>query len=380
MGRATLALINVPSSSSPGSRLLAAGLVGDRLAPPQHGCDCAVALAGRGRCSSWWGATRGRTQPRGRPGRLALLEVCRPSGCCGRRTRPVPHSSSGSPCSALAGGRGPAHRDDVRAGVAALALVAVAAGVDRRAVRQQRRRPRLLGRGRPRDRRPGRALWLLPGQTSASYVWSDRRPDDVVQGLYDEREAMVRTTVANSTPQGASLLAGLDRTAAGGQPSPAALAAVSRYLGVGSLVVRSDVDNASVGGADPAVVAVRWRDHRGSRSAHTFGAASEPTAGPTARGCLRPSTTPSGRSRAMQLSALVTVVGDATRRPRPGPARDPRRLAAVPPRCGRRRDRSWAGCSDARQGRPHRHEPAAEAVPNRLTEDRGPPVAADGRR
>ncbi len=218
-------------------------------------------------------------------------------------------------------------------------------------------------------------LWLLPGQTSASYVWSDRRPDDVVQGLYDEREAMVRTTVANSTPEGASFLAGLDRRLQEGNLPPRALAAVSRYLGVGSLVVRSDVDNASVGGADPAVVAGAVSGSEGLGVGPTFGAPSERTEG-------RPQVSvftvddAVGQVTAMQLSALVTVVGDATSVPD---------LAQLGILDGSRPFMLAADADATDVGLLERSSTIvltdtnlrAEAIPNRLTEDRGPLLAAD---
>ena len=218
-------------------------------------------------------------------------------------------------------------------------------------------------------------VWLLPGQTNASYVWSDRRPDDVVQGLYEEREAMVRTTVANSTPQGASLLAGLDRRLQEGNLPPRALAAVSRYLGVGSVVVRGDVDNASVGGADPAVVAGAVAGSQGLSVGPTFGAASERTQGQPPVAVFTVDD-PVGQVTAMQLSALVTVVGDATSLP------DLAQLGILDG------SQPFALAADADGtgvgllGRSSRivltdTNLRAEAVPNRLTEDRGPLLAAD---
>ena len=177
----------------------------------------------------------------------------------------------------------------------------------------------------------GSRLWLLPGQTSASYTWSDRRPDDVVQGLYDEREAIVRTTVANSTPEGASLLAGLDRRLQEGNLPPRALAAVSRYLGVGALAVRSDVDNTSVGGADPDLVLAGVSGSEGLSAGTTFGAAKDAASG-------RPPVAvfdvddPVGPVTAMGMEPLVTVVGDAGTVPDLAQLGILDRVPAVPPR------------------------------------------------
>ena len=162
-----------------------------------------------------------------------------------------------------------------------------ASGVDRRAVRQHRRCTRVLGAGSAGHGRRGLArCGSSRARPTPRTCGATARPDDIVQGLYEEREAMVRTTVANTTPQGASLLAGLDRRLQEGNLPPRALAAVSRYLGVGSLVVRGDVDNASVGGADPAVVAGAVVGITGAlgRSDVRCGLRTHP--GSTAGGCL----------------------------------------------------------------------------------------------
>jgi arabinofuranan 3-O-arabinosyltransferase len=127
--------------------------------------------------------------------------------------------------------------------------------------------------------RHGARLWFLPGQTSAAYTWTDPRPDDVVQGLYGAREVFVRTTVANSSPGGASLLAGLDRRLHEGTLPPAALASVARYLGVSDVAVRNDLDLAAVGGAAPGLVAAEVTGSAGTTPGPTFGEASPDTAG-----------------------------------------------------------------------------------------------------
>lgn len=222
----------------------------------------------------------------------------------------------------------------------------------------------------------GTRLWLLPGQGSASYTWSDSRPDDVVQGLYDDREVLVRTTVANSTPQGATLLAGVDRRLQEGTLPSRALAAAARYLGVGDLVVRSDVDNASIGGAEPSAVNGAVSGSEEVFAGGVFGTDSQ------GRDGLPPVsvygvTEPIGPVQAMDLSTLVTVVGDASGVPDLAQlgildGRQPFVLAAdlppggVPDLLGRS---SKVVITDTNL--------RAEAVPNRLTEDRGPPLSAD---
>ncbi len=113
-------------------------------------------------------------------------------------------------------------------------------------------------------------VWLLPGEDSAAYRWSDPRPDDVGQGLLS-RESLVRTTVANSSPQGANLLAALDRRLQEGTLPPAALAPMARYLGVSTLLVRNDLDWSRAGGAAPLSVTSQVTGSQGIVENRTYG-------------------------------------------------------------------------------------------------------------
>ena len=120
---------------------------------------------------------------------------------------------------------------------------------------------------------PGR-VWLLPGETSANYRWSDPRPDDVGQSLIAP-ETLVRTTVPNTSAQGTNLLAAVDRRLQEGTLPPALLAVAARYLGVSTIVVRNDVVWEQAGGAGPHTVSDEVRGSTGLVLSGSFG---EPTA------------------------------------------------------------------------------------------------------
>ncbi len=158
---------------------------------------------------------------------------------------------------------------------------------------------------------PGARLWLLPGQTSAAYTWTDPRPDDVVQGLYGAREVFVRTMVANSSPGGASLLAGLDRRLHEGTLPAAALASVARYLGVSDVALRNDLDLAPDGGGAPDLLAVGVSGSQGLTPRATFGEASADTAGRRPVELFHVDGATSGPS-VVSRSALVVLVGDGS--------------------------------------------------------------------
>lgn len=96
-------------------------------------------------------------------------------------------------------------------------------------------------------------VWFLPGQVSARYRWSEPRPDDLGNSLF-ERPTLVATTIPITSPQGANLLSALDADLQAGTMPPAGLAAAARYLGAGDLLVRNDLRWEDVRGAPPALV------------------------------------------------------------------------------------------------------------------------------
>ena len=206
---------------------------------------------------------------------------------------------------------GSRHRMAVGAGVVGLALVAVAPAWSGGLFVSHADVPGYWREAVSTTDEHGARLWLLPGQTSAAYTWTDPRPDDAVQGLYDTRGVLVRTTVANSSPGGASLLAGLDRRLHEGTLPPAALATGARYLGVSQVAVRNDLDLAAVGGAAPGLAAAEVTGSQGVTPGDTFGQGDAATAGRPPVELFEVDGATAGPSL-VPRSGLVTLVGDGT--------------------------------------------------------------------
>ena len=100
---------------------------------------------------------------------------------------------------------------------------------------------------------PDQRVWFVPGEVSASYRWSQDRPDDLSTSVLD-RPSLVRTVIPVTSPAAANLLAAVDTRLQEGTLPPGALSAAARYLGAGDLLVRNDVVWEDAGGGRPAVV------------------------------------------------------------------------------------------------------------------------------
>jgi arabinofuranan 3-O-arabinosyltransferase len=113
-------------------------------------------------------------------------------------------------------------------------------------------------------------VWLLPGQAAAAYRWSQPRPDDVTNSLLS-RPALVRTTTPVTSAEGANLLAAADAGLQDGTLPPGGLSLFARYLGVGDILVRHDVDGESQGGAGPSAVSAVVDADPGLRTTTRYG-------------------------------------------------------------------------------------------------------------
>lgn len=128
------------------------------------------------------------------------------------------------------------------------------------------------------DREGTGAVWFLPGQTSSNYRWSTPRHDDIGPSLF-HRPTIVRTAAADTSREGANLLAAVDRDLQQGTLDPDTLVTVARYLGVTSIVVRNDVAWETAGGADPETVVDQVLRSRGLGAARSYGTPTEQTEG-----------------------------------------------------------------------------------------------------
>lgn len=128
------------------------------------------------------------------------------------------------------------------------------------------------------DREGTGAVWFLPGQTSSNYRWSTPRHDDIGPSLF-HRSTIVRTAAADTSVEGANLLAAVDRDLQQGTLDPDTLVTAARYLGVTNIVVRNDVVWETAGGADPETVVDQVLRSRGLGGAGSYGSPTEQTEG-----------------------------------------------------------------------------------------------------
>ena len=124
----------------------------------------------------------------------------------------------------------------------------------------------------PRDER----VWFVPGEVLASYRWSQTRPDDLSTSVLS-RPSLVRTVIPATSPAAANLLAAADVALNEGGLPPGALSAVSRYLGVGDVLLRNDVVWEDSAGGRPQVMQDQVNADPGLLPRGNYGAPGENT-------------------------------------------------------------------------------------------------------
>ncbi len=93
-------------------------------------------------------------------------------------------------------------------------------------------------------------VWEVPGSNFAAYRWGNAI-EPVTPGLTD-RPYLSREVLPYGSPATANLLDAVDRRMQEGTFEPASLAPIARMLGVGEVVLRTDLDNARYANPDPA--------------------------------------------------------------------------------------------------------------------------------
>jgi arabinofuranan 3-O-arabinosyltransferase len=126
---------------------------------------------------------------------------------------------------------------------------------------------------------PGSRVLLAPGASNTAYRWGMEGPDDLEPSLFS-RPSVVRTTVPNGSFAQTNFLAALDVPMSTGEADPRVVAAMSRYLGAGEVVVRNDLRWESFGGARPALLAAGLSGDRSLRLAGAYGQPGENTVAP----------------------------------------------------------------------------------------------------
>ncbi|GAA3548081.1 hypothetical protein AFL01nite_26630 [Aeromicrobium flavum] len=125
---------------------------------------------------------------------------------------------------------------------------------------------------------PGSVL-VLPGQVRPFYRWTEERPDDVVNALFDRRAVLPETT-PNASPAGVNFLAALDGSVQSGTSTGQVVSAMARYLGAGQVLLRNDVVWENTGGARPAEMNQRVSADPGLFGRQNFGQPGENTLSP----------------------------------------------------------------------------------------------------
>lgn len=124
----------------------------------------------------------------------------------------------------------------------------------------------------------GRVL-VLPGQVRSTYRWSEERPDDLPNSLFD-RPAVIPETTPNTSAWGANLLASLDDELQSGVSSPEAISTYARYLGADQVLLRHDIAWEASGGGRPGLTARTLSADSGLTGIANFGEPGQNTAAP----------------------------------------------------------------------------------------------------
>ncbi|HVQ96755.1 MAG TPA: alpha-(1-_3)-arabinofuranosyltransferase family protein [Mycobacteriales bacterium] len=119
-------------------------------------------------------------------------------------------------------------------------------------------------------------VWFIPGEVLAAYRWSQDRPDDLSTSLLS-RPSLVRTVIPVTSPAAANLLAATDVQLNEGSLPPGALSATARYLGIGDVLLRNDVNWEVYQGGRPQVMQDQVNVDTGLRPLGNYGAPGQNT-------------------------------------------------------------------------------------------------------
>jgi arabinofuranan 3-O-arabinosyltransferase len=113
----------------------------------------------------------------------------------------------------------------------------------------------------------------MPGADFASYRWGNT-VDPITPGLMD-RPYVARELIPYGTPPSANLLNAFDGRLQEGTLDPKAIAPMARYMGVGDIVLRDDLQYERYNVARPRQVWELFRDAPGVKPVHGFGGTGE---------------------------------------------------------------------------------------------------------
>ncbi|GGB33591.1 hypothetical protein GCM10011492_25260 [Flexivirga endophytica] len=117
---------------------------------------------------------------------------------------------------------------------------------------------------------PDSAVLFLPGQTRPAYRWTVDRPDDVANSLFSRRVILPETS-PNASPPGGNFLASLDSTLENGVVPAGTLSTYARYLGADTVLMRHDINWEDAGGVRPGLVSALAAQDKGLHGVANYG-------------------------------------------------------------------------------------------------------------
>ncbi|MFC6707286.1 alpha-(1-_3)-arabinofuranosyltransferase domain-containing protein [Flexivirga alba] len=123
------------------------------------------------------------------------------------------------------------------------------------------------------------AVLFLPGQTRPAYRWTVDRPDDVANSLFS-RQVILPETSPNASAPGGNFLASLDSTMENGVVPSGTVSTYARYLGADTVLMRHDINWEDAGGVRPGLVSSIAADDKGLHGVANYGLPGEFVGGP----------------------------------------------------------------------------------------------------
>ena len=127
---------------------------------------------------------------------------------------------------------------------------------------------------------PSERVLALPGQVQPQYRWSQARPDDIFNSLFS-RDVFVPITTPSTSKPAFNFGAALDDSFQSGVAAPNTTSTFARYLGVGSLLLRHDMNWENYGGARPSQTQITANGDNGLSPIGNFGNPGENVGSPT---------------------------------------------------------------------------------------------------
>lgn len=130
------------------------------------------------------------------------------------------------------------------------------------------------------DGDPQSRVAVLPGVVNPNYRWTEQRPDDILNSLFD-RPTFTSTTTPNTSAEAVNFTAAMDDTFQSATAQGPVTSMFARYLGAGDVLLRHDLVWEDEGGARPSVTQQVVNDDSGLFPEGNFGEPGENVGSPT---------------------------------------------------------------------------------------------------